>query len=525
MFVLLPLAASCSVVARQLRVDGNSGSGSYQRNPFQTQEIQVAFRKISHCATMAAPHCWPSQGSYLVQGAHESLISESHSDLTLVTKEGINIPVHKIILAQCPYLQPILLSASCCGGRCSSQVPATVFLPDLPYRALKVALDFLYHGRIECSIEERIEVKEVLKLLGVPSATVEVEERKEGWVSCTSCSKYLSLDELAEHMVDVHVLRPAEADVEKVRRGDNCTVRCSYSSTPCYLDADLVRINNGFFNYVGKGKPLECVVQHYKEVHLEDMVAHLRQEYDLAIDRDQVERFETNLTRLLEKEVHSPPKVSLEEGRRGLADDHNPAPGLETNDEAEDEEVESDYSGNLDSPDEKEVEDDDIEDEEDPGSTDTIPCDTNDKPPTVLPDLVSLTISPTTNLERKDATLEPPSKKPRREVATTKCRICNKEISSEQFKRHVTSHVKSRWTEVRLGEGRRACNHCSKSCQGRENLIFHLATKHNELANKLKQEGESLSDYEVREVGDVEQERILSLTTATKEEVRVDNMD
>ena len=110
-----------------------------------------------------APHRW------LVQGAHDSLLSEVHTDLTLVTKEGISIAVHRIMLSQCSNLLPVVFSASCCGGRCNSQAPITILLPDLPYRPLKVALDFLYCGRIECFTEERPEVREVLRLLGFPS--------------------------------------------------------------------------------------------------------------------------------------------------------------------------------------------------------------------------------------------------------------------------------------------------------------------------------------------------------------------
>lgn len=475
-----------------------------------------------------ASQYWPSQGAHLVRGAHDSLLAEVHTDLTLVTKEGISIAVHKIMLVQCSTLQSILLSSSCCGGRCSSQAPATVLLPDLPYRSLKVALDFLYRGRIECSSDEKAGVREVLRVLGVRSGSIEVEERKEGHVACTSCSAYLPLDQLAKHMVDMHVLKPAETDVEKVGWGDNhSTVRCSYSSSPCNLDTNLTRVNNGFFKYLGLSNPLECVVQHYKEVHLVDMVKHLQKEWDLKIDREQYTRFESQLTKLLKRELASPMmEVSLEEGRAGLVEEENiHSAGVETSDEEDDEEVESSYSGGLDSPgDDLDEEKGSVdEDENDPSSIEIIPFDTNDDPTnsSTLPDVVGLTIShAAANLEREDVSEGPLAKKPRKAATPMKCRICKKEFSSEHFKRHVTTHLKSRWKEVSLEEGKRTCDHCKKTLQGREALIVHLATKHNELAAKLEEAGESLSDYEVREVTDIEQERILNLTTATKEDVQ-----
>ena len=123
-------------------------------------------------------------------------------------------------------------------------------------------------------------------------------------------------------------------------------------------------------------------------------------------------------------------------------------------------------------------------------------------------------------MEREDVTEGPLAKKPRKAAAPIKCRICDKEFSSEHFKRHVTTHLKSRWKEVSLEEGKRTCDRCKKTLQGREALIVHLATKHKELAVKLDEAGESLSDYEVREVPNIQEERILNLTTATKEDVR-----
>ena len=54
---------------------------------------------------------------------------------------------------------------------------------------------------------------------------------------------------------------------------------------------------------------------------------------------------------------------------------------------------------------------------------------------------------------------------------------------------------------------------------------MHLATRHNELAAKLEEAGESLSDYELREVTNIEQERILNLTASTKEDVRTGHDD
>jgi len=469
-----------------------------------------------------APHRW------LVQGAHDSLLSELHTDLTLVTKEGISIAVHRIMLSQCSNLLPVVFSASCCGGRCNSQAPITILLPDLPYRPLKVALDFLYCGRIECFTEERSEVREVLRLLGFPSGLIEVEEKKNGWVSCTSCSAYLPQDELPDHMIEEHVLKPAEADVDKVGRGDNSTVRCSYTSSQCFLDTNLGRVNNGYFNYVGLRNPLECVVQHYMDVHLEDMVSHLRTEWDIEVEKEQHDLFVRQLTKLKDKVIIPVLEVSLEEGRTGFDEEDGPQSGdimtMETSEEGEDEEVESLYSGNMDSPIE-DVGHTDAENESDMAVEDSSSVDTIPFVDTVvvgnLPDVVGMSSS-SVGLEGEDMVgdEEPVAKKPKKDIPVTKCRICYEVFSSVHFKRHVTSHVKGRWTEVQLGEGGRKCDRCGKNFQGRDALIVHLATKHNELAAKLEVEGESISDYEVREVDNVEQEQKLSLMTATKEEVR-----
>ena len=77
------------------------------------------------------------------------------TDLILYTSEGILVPAHRMILSQSPHLRPLLTSLSCCQGRCAHQEPLSILLPDISYRLLITAVNFLYTGIIRSTQRDR----------------------------------------------------------------------------------------------------------------------------------------------------------------------------------------------------------------------------------------------------------------------------------------------------------------------------------------------------------------------------------
>ena len=85
---------------------------------------------------------------------------ERWTDLVLYSSEGAPVPLHKMILSQfSPQLRPLVRSLSCCQGRCASQEPVTFLLPDVNYRIILIAVNFLYTGTILCSQQDRQPLK------------------------------------------------------------------------------------------------------------------------------------------------------------------------------------------------------------------------------------------------------------------------------------------------------------------------------------------------------------------------------
>ena len=80
---------------------------------------------------------------------------ERWTDLILYSSERIPVNVHRAILSQSPLLRPLLSSLSCCQGRCAHQEPLSLLLPDVPYRLLLTAVDFLYSGNIQSRQQDR----------------------------------------------------------------------------------------------------------------------------------------------------------------------------------------------------------------------------------------------------------------------------------------------------------------------------------------------------------------------------------
>lgn len=126
----------------------------------------------------------------LVSSVGRDMREERWTDLILYSRERIPVPVHRMILSQSPHLSPLLTSLSCCQGRCAHQEPLSLLLPDVPYRILLTAVNFLYTGTTRCSEQERQPLKELLELLGLGTIRihrdtniVEEEEEEEDNVS------------------------------------------------------------------------------------------------------------------------------------------------------------------------------------------------------------------------------------------------------------------------------------------------------------------------------------------------------
>ena len=95
----------------------------------------------------------------VVASVGRDMREERWTDLTLYSSEGIPLPVHRVILSRSPHLRPLLTSLSCCQGRCAHQKPLSLLLPDVPYRILLTAVNFLYTGNIRCSQQDRQPLK------------------------------------------------------------------------------------------------------------------------------------------------------------------------------------------------------------------------------------------------------------------------------------------------------------------------------------------------------------------------------
>ena len=90
-----------------------------------------------------------------MSSVRRDMTEERWTDLILYSSEGIPVPVHRAILSQSPHLRPLLTSLSCCQGRCAHQQPLSLLLPDVPYRLLLTAVNFLYTGTIQTSKQDR----------------------------------------------------------------------------------------------------------------------------------------------------------------------------------------------------------------------------------------------------------------------------------------------------------------------------------------------------------------------------------
>ena len=96
----------------------------------------------------------------LISSVERDMREERWTDLVLYSSEGAPVPLHRLILSQfSPQLRPLVRSLSCCQGRCASQEPLTILLPDFNYRIILNAVKFLYTGTILCSQQDRQPLK------------------------------------------------------------------------------------------------------------------------------------------------------------------------------------------------------------------------------------------------------------------------------------------------------------------------------------------------------------------------------
>ena len=91
----------------------------------------------------------------LVSSVGRDMREERWTDLILYSRERIPVQVHRMILSQSPHLRPLLTSLSCCQGRCAHQEPLSILLPDISYRLLITAVNFLYTGIIRSTQQDR----------------------------------------------------------------------------------------------------------------------------------------------------------------------------------------------------------------------------------------------------------------------------------------------------------------------------------------------------------------------------------
>ena len=98
---------------------------------------------------------WRRMVSSMLEDLRKEMREERGTDLILYSSERIPVPVHRMILSQSPHLRALLTSLSCCQGRCAHQEPLSIILPDISYRVLWSALNFLYTGTIRSSQRDR----------------------------------------------------------------------------------------------------------------------------------------------------------------------------------------------------------------------------------------------------------------------------------------------------------------------------------------------------------------------------------
>ena len=81
------------------------------------------------------------------------------------------------------------------------------------------------------------------------------------------------------------------------------------------------------------------------------------------------------------------------------------------------------------------------------------------------------------------------------QLAKKKCIKCKQIVSANHFKKHVVTHTHDLWGEV--PRGTMQCHLCQKRAKSRKFLINHLATRHNQLEEKLKENNKTIEQFEM----------------------------
>ena len=92
----------------------------------------------------------------------ELMQTESFPDCRLVTREGLAVEAHQIMLLQSPYLRTLLTSVACCEGQCGVQEPVTILLPEVSYTHLEPVLHYLYTGVLKVDKSDKAGIRDLL---------------------------------------------------------------------------------------------------------------------------------------------------------------------------------------------------------------------------------------------------------------------------------------------------------------------------------------------------------------------------
>lgn len=521
----------------------------------------------------------------------DQLRRDKLTDCILVSREGLEVPVHKAVLSGCRHLWNILLAGECCHGRCRcSGGDAVVLMPDVPYRVLTVMVKFLYTGVLSYSESDRELTQDVLfQMLGIPRNTVMIRHR-DGHVECPNCGYYLPQSDLLNHLIDSHVRIPCNEDLQEYETKKD--LRSSMSCSECRARS----LDPYWVQYLDEDTDRENFLEHYKSLHYTSYCKYVRDTYSVDI-KDEDTRFDREVrNKVYEAQVLRPFQT------RADYDDMMGETVVKVVDQRLDEDNSGSYSGRLSS----------TEDEMEPGKCQYCQrtftrleeleehrnfmcgvCDSemaqctleehakihespgvsgrvrdiegiiNEQVKSVKRKLSNKDLPPSSigqtppqNKKRKESSGSTPitkkrrKKKRRSEVKSNaiieesdsgestkhvkaisskseskklestrsrhssgpnsqvkkqkKCLKCNKLIESPMFDRHIVTHIKERWTEEEVpknGSNIRICPRgCGKKIQGWARLINHLAVQHGELVKKLKDHGESLSDYECQAI-------------------------
>jgi len=515
----------------------------------------------------------------LISAVKDNLLTEKFTDCVLVTKEGITVQVHSLVLTTSPTLNTLLLASSCCRGLCSHPSNTTIMLPDVSYRQLDIILNLFYTGELKCTKEEVGVIKELLvDVLGMSKHLVMLQSKPDH-TDCEECGEHVPLSGLVDHMYSVHIEEPCVRDMTKVDKKDNSRVVCSQHSgpgnKPCDVDDVKTRISNGIFNYVGQEDPVSCVLEHYR-IHFENFMLYLKRKHPSLIspaleiifdDAKMRQLAKTAPSNVMESTVDSPLWTT-----RADVDSL-----LQSNSQANKNSASSTTStsatGGLSS-----SEDEDIIkparkntkrkkfalDSSSDGSTTAIEprnfgvfaSSSQDKsggilgendisPPSycndfmisdVRSDFVAENLS-VDSRKRKfheesltaNAADNPQAKK-HRDGGHKRCRVCRENIEEVHFTRHVTPHLYHLWPpgEVERDVPDQLCKlDCGRQFKNWKHHILHLATHHDQLNAKLAAADESLSDYVLEEddfsagvgVGDGEVGGLATLTACSRREV------